>query len=173
MRQKILAVYASASDAPGLNQHLIKNSAGVCWMYSSNFHSMARHHPYDLLLLRYDRTQSFATPEAICQHSRFLSNNAPRAMEVLLEKFPHINLGLDVGLNWFAGGEMYGGFHCYVSSINGEPVTEYKGERLYLSLFFVTQKFSIPETDDSITLDIVEVNLLEIKFREAGQVQSR
>ena len=171
--KKILAAYASASDTPGLNQHLIKNGVGECWMYSCNIQSMARHHPFDLLLLRYDRTQSFTTPEAICQHSRFLSNNAPRVMEGLLEKFPHITLGLDVGLNWFAGGEMYGGFHCYVSSINGEPVTEYKGERLYLSLFLVTQKFSRPETDESITLDIVEVNLFEIKFREGGQVQSR
>jgi len=167
---QILKVYASASDAPGLNQHLIKNGAGECWMYSCNMQSMARHHPYDLLLLKYDRTRSFATPEAICQHSRFLSNNAPRAMEGLLQKFPHITLGLDVGLNWFAGDEMYRGFHCYVSSINGEPVTEYKGEYLYLSLFLVMQKFTIPETNESITIDIVKVHPFTLRFKSGDPI---
>ena len=66
--KKILAVYASASDVPGLNQHLIKNGVGECWMYSCNMNSMARSHPFDLLLLRYDKARSLDTPEAICQH---------------------------------------------------------------------------------------------------------
>lgn len=171
--KKILAVYTSASDVPGLNQHLIKNGVGKCWMYSCNMHSMARSHPFDLLLLSYDEARSLDTPEAICQHSRFLAKNAPRAMEGLLGKFPHITLGLDVGMNWFAGDEMYGGFHCYVSSISGEPVSEYKGEQLYLSLFLLMQKFGIPETSEMITLDMVEVHLFELKFKESERVQSR
>lgn len=171
--QKILAAYIAASDTPGLNQHLIKNGTSECWMYSCNMHSMARCHPYDLLLLRYDQARSFDNPESICQHSRFLAKNAPRTMEGLLVKYPHITLGLDVGLNSFAGGEMYGGFHCYVSSINGLPIGEYKGEQLYISLFLVKEKFSIPETNESITLDIVEANLLQIKFNEGERIQSR
>jgi hypothetical protein len=170
--KKILDVYATASDSPGMNDHLIKHGIGECWMYSCNIHSMARHHPFDLLLLRYDQARSLETPEAIAAHSAYVSREAPRVMADLVGKFPHVSMGLDVGMNWFPGGEMYGGFHCSVTAIEGTPVSEYKGEYLYLSLFLLMQKFTIPGTDESLTLDLVKAHPFTLRFKSGDPIRA-
>ena len=162
---KILKAYAVASDSPGLNHHLEKNQIDRCWMFSCNMNSVARSHPFELLLLDYERAKSFDTPEAIAAHSRILATEAPVGVMSLLEEFPEITTALELGMNWFPGDEMYRGFHFFVSEIDGKPANQYSGDDLFMTIFLLVRKLEIPGVDSPlITFDIVQPHAFALKF---------